>query len=1714
MSQSKKQKTSSNNKNDSTKSVDDKYQEMELREHILLRPDSYVGGVDIIGAEEWVPENVEDGADLSNIKQYTLQKLKYCPAFLKIFDEIVVNVRDAGIRDQGVTNVKIDINRFENSVSVWNNATTGIPIEKLKSGLYAPESIFGKLLTGENFKDWEGKITGGKNGYGSKCVSPDTLIPLWDGSVKYAKNVTLDDKLIGDDGSLRSVKNIITGSGKMFEVTQMNGDSYKVNDQHTLTLQMPDHKVIFWNASKNGWTVLWWDNDEKCINAYTERVASEKKYITCSECGTKLSGNLKRHYNRKHQGVKVPKTPRKSPTEAPYSDEIYDARVEIEDFCKSIPDNNVFDISIQDYLALNDTTKKRLAGVRGSCVAWEKKDVLLDPYILGLWLGDGMSSGYGYACHGENDPELIKYFKEWCDNNDANFKEVARCNYRITSDSNFGKKFCNPLAKKLRHYNLIKNKHIPTQYIVNDRDTRLKVLAGIIDTDGTVSRNGTRVVITQGMNHAKLVEDIVLLSRSLGFYTSLTIKNTEWIHKGEIKTGQAYNINISGNLENIPTRLPRKKCSNRVKRSNVSTGQITVNKISDGEYIGFEIDGNKRFVMNDFTVTHNCTNIYSTKFEIDCGDTKTEQRYRQTWSNNMADKTNPSITKFTGKKEGYVKIKYYPDLQKLGGMQCIDDDSYKLMIRRVYDLAATTPEHMKIYLNGKMLKIRTFEKYLDLFLGPSKDAKRVFITLKNQITDKELEKLCSENQAERKKKGQRGAENKFEFKDISPKEIQWDIAVALSNGSLTHTAYVNGIHNPDGGEHVDYIQKKVVRQISDYIKNVKKKDVGSNEHIKNNLWVFVNATIINPVFDSQTKRKVMTKSSKFFYKTKIPTEFIEQLEKRCKITNRVMRISEAMEMEQLNESARKTKKRKIRMAKLDDAKFAGHPSKSEDCVLILTEGDSAKTLAASGLNVIGTEIYGIYPLRGKVLNVQEASAKQLLGNKEYNEFKEIVGLHEGWTIKNRDTLRYGKVMIMTDQDLDGFHIKMGIVNWLRTRFPDLLFEYPDFVECFVTPIVTAEPPEKNAEKLMFFSQQDFEKWKESNPAKFNSYKIRYLKGLGTSNKQDAKKYFENLDTHRKQYFATDKVEACKAIDLAFGGKRTISDRKEWLKVYDENDVLDYSQPKFSYIDSIHKELKHFSTYSYRRAIPSLCDGLKTTQRKILWTMAKQNIWKNEKKVAQIKGAVSDIAQYHHGENSIADAVVKMAQNYVGSNNLNVLKPEGQFGSRRLNGDDASADRYIFTRLEECVKHLFDQRDNSLLEYEVDDNEKPIEPTHYMTTIPLVLVNGAQGTGTGFSTTVPMFNPLDIIDRLRVLMDNASVNSSIKDIQEVELDPLIPWFREFKGTIERSLDDSCYMSIGKWERVDETRIKITELPVGPKSDSFEKYKEWLEKKLFDNQSKAEKDVKQSSAKRKRESTTTSTKRNTSSRKVTNSAYFLKDMESSITDDRAEFILTFQDENTLDEYIRSSGRLKDHAFERTLNLTCNIQYTNMMLFDEKEQLQKYESPEDIIRHFYPIRLKMYHERKKLLIANLQIEVDKIVEKVRFLQMFIDGELKILKQSKQSVVEQLEKHQFKTFEPTLDGPDKYKYLLSIPISSVTSEKIEKFQKQKQEKLDELAILKKTTPKDMWRTDLNNLQESIKEQNAIVKEQENYNAEKNKKGTKRKKGTKKTQKVTKIKL
>jgi DNA topoisomerase-2 len=370
--------------------------------------------------------------------------------------------------------------------------------------------------------------------------------------------------------------------------------------------------------------------------------------------------------------------------------------------------------------------------------------------------------------------------------------------------------------------------------------------------------------------------------------------------------------------------------------------------------------------------------------------------------------------------------------------------------------------------------------------------------------------------------------------------------------------------------------------------------------------------------------------------------------------------------------------------KLDDANSAGG-KKSRDCTLILTEGDSAKTLAVSGLSVVGRDLYGVFPLRGKVLNVREASAKQMTENAEITNIVKIMGLKYGkkYTESDLSSLRYGHLMVMTDQDQDGSHIKGLLINFIHYNWPSLL-RVP-FMEQFITPIVKVS---KGKEEIPFYSIPEFEEWKQANPTQ-RSWKVKYYKGLGTSTPKEAKEYFQDMERHRIS-FSYSGPQDDESIKLAFS-KSEVDARKRWLDCWlqerkdkraqglnesylygSETDVVTYS-------DFVNKELVQFSNADNERSIPSIVDGLKPGQRKVLFTCFKRND-KREIKVAQLAGSVAELSAYHHGETSLMTTIINLAQNFVGSNNLNLLQPIGQFGTRLHGGKDAASPRYIFTML--------------------------------------------------------------------------------------------------------------------------------------------------------------------------------------------------------------------------------------------------------------------------------------------------------------------------------------------------------------------------------------------------------------------------------------------------
>jgi hypothetical protein len=564
-----------------------KYQKMNPIEHILHRPDLYVGSNRSREMEEYI-------SDQSNEYKIKMKNIKLSPAFAQVFREVLSNAVDNVTRSKKsknkCTEIKVNIDKNTGICNIWNDGEW-IPINKEnEEKCYNHTLIFGHLLTSSNYDDTDDRLDiSGRNGLGVKlCLKTGTKIPLWNGKILNIEDLKIGDVVIGDDGNKRNITNITNGSGKLYKVSQPRGDDYIVNEHHILTVRMPDHKVIFWNNTKKGWSMLWLNNKEKSINMKSVRAYSPS--IVCEECGSELTDNINRHYRQKHFGLEIPKKERNSPTLTPpneemYKEEIKNARKKIEQFRDTISDDNTIDISIQEYMKLPKTSQGRLTGFRGECVNWNKQDIKLDPYVLGLWLGDGYQSGYGFAINSDEDPEILEYLEKWGKDNDATFKQNQNNNkvaFGVISTSK-----CNiaPLKKLLSKYNLVNNKHIPQEYLLNDRDTRLAVLAGLIDSDGycTKDRNGRRVTIAQGMNHEKLAYEIVYLARSLGFMCNYTIKKTQWKYEGEIRKGQAVNINISGEgLEDIPTKVLRKQCNSPSRRNTSNMGKLKIDQVEDG----------------------------------------------------------------------------------------------------------------------------------------------------------------------------------------------------------------------------------------------------------------------------------------------------------------------------------------------------------------------------------------------------------------------------------------------------------------------------------------------------------------------------------------------------------------------------------------------------------------------------------------------------------------------------------------------------------------------------------------------------------------------------------------------------------------------------------------------------------------------------------------------------------------------------------------------------------------------------------------------------------------------------------------------------------------------------------------------------------------------------------------------------------------------------
>ena len=741
------------------------------------------------------------------------------------------------------------------------------------------------------------------------------------------------------------------------------------------------------------------------------------------------------------------------------------------------------------------------------------------------------------------------------------------------------------------------------------------------------------------------------------------------------------------------------------------------------------------------------TNIFSQEFTVEIVNPEQKKKYVQTWKNNMKECGKASITKCANKK-GYVSISFTPDLKRFG-LEHLDPVLFQ---KRVYDCCACTPPNVKVYYNDVQLPFKTFEKYVDLFLGTKAETPRVILS-----------------------------------------NERWEVCAAFTDG-YKQVSFVNGIHTTQGGSHVDQVLKNMISKIQEQNKkHIELKPTFIKEH----LFLFVKATLENPTFSSQTKTECTSKWSTFGSRLDITDEFIKKV---CKlgILQEAQALAKHKEQRELEKTTNGVKKSTLRgIPKLDDANHAGS-SKSDECTLILTEGDSAKTFAISGLSVVGRNQYGVFPLRGKLLNTREASAKQLQGNEEITNLVKIIGLKYGTTYSHLKELRYGKIMILTDSDLDGYHIRGLIMNFIHSFWPSLM--KLGFICSFKTPIMKAT---RNSQSLAFYTIQEYEQWKTQN-ANHRTWKIKYYKGLGTSTGQEAKEYFKQMDKHLIDYEWKPKTDY--SMEMAFK-KEHADNRKLWIQDALKTKVTLQDSHKIPYEDFVNKELVHFSIYDNIRSIPSLIDGLKPSQRKVIYACLKRS--NTEIKVSQLSGYVSVETQYHHGEMSLQQTIVSLAQDFVGTGHYHLLEPIGQFGTRLMGGKDSASPRYIFTRLS-GYSEVFHKDDSAVLKYLEDDGHK-IEPEYYVPILPLVLLNGAQGIGTGYSTDVPCYSPESIKENIKAYLEDTPMKE------------MIPSYKGFKGKIVKE-NDHTYTTHGVYQKQGK-EITITELPIGKWTDD---YKEHLEK----------------------------------------------------------------------------------------------------------------------------------------------------------------------------------------------------------------------------------------------------------------------------------------------
>lgn len=790
--------------------------------------------------------------------------------------------------------------------------------------------------------------------------------------------------------------------------------------------------------------------------------------------------------------------------------------------------------------------------------------------------------------------------------------------------------------------------------------------------------------------------------------------------------------------------------------SGLSVPQLVFGELHAGE--NFESSEESRTVAGQNGLGVKLANIFSRRIEVRIRDAQTGSTWEGVWSEGMTKMATPKVMVRDKPAKGYVEVSFQPIPEfLLPGEDAMGADVQALLAKRALEIALAARPGVRVHINGIKLPDVTLKRFVQLFVGPD-----AFLAVDDQPG--------------------------------------WRVALAAPPppGGPLLQGLVNGVSAT--GAHVDHALGRVHAALVAAIAG--KRDFKDYElkpaQLRACFAVFVIASGVNkPAFNSQSKDCCVSYDragtpgytpSEAFIKKLAGSEALAALAagERAKADKR---------------AASKTDGRKtatVNVPKLIDAGWAGG-ARSGQCTLILTEGDSAKAFAVAGLAVLGHDKWGVFPLKGKLLNCREANAKQLSENAEIKNIKAILGLRAGSEHAGGDGLRYGSVLALTDADVDGAHIKGLLLNFLHAGWPGLATS--GFLRTLATPLIRAT---RAKEVRDFFTTAAFDAWSAGGPT---GYRVKYFKGLGTWGSAEARDLFRAAKPVR--FLGAPDAED--RILLGFAKKRA-DDRKAWIQACTAQPPppLDYSAD-FTITDFVDRDLVHYAAYSLHRAIPSVCDGLKPSQRKILFTTFERGYTTpaREIKVAQLAGAVAEKTLYLHGEASICEAIVCMAQSFSGANNEPLLQGNGQFGTRLENGKDAASPRYIFCHAAPRARLLFPAADDAVLEYATEEGQR-VEPAAYWPVLPMLLINGTAGIATGYSTDVPPHSLGDVAANVRRFLAG-------QPFQE-----MLPHYEGFKGTITKASTESGYLVSGVCELRGDAHV-VTELP--PNGKSFTAYAEW-------------------------------------------------------------------------------------------------------------------------------------------------------------------------------------------------------------------------------------------------------------------------------------------------